>query len=112
MPVSRDHTRLLGQIKPISSSYGVHGVAVGELGYVFLINVGVDNDKTILLSTPFPTIPIFSLQCFFVMLFLFYVGNKRYCIVLYFTAQIYAYINTLSMIFKTVFRGALFNFKW
>ena len=44
--------------------------------------VGVDHDKVILLSTPFPTIPILGKNCCCGVI-VFYVGNKRCCIVLY-----------------------------
>ena len=42
----------------------------------------VDHDKIILLSTPFPTIPMLATNCCCNVI-LFYVGNKRRCIVLY-----------------------------
>ena len=43
----------------------------------------VDHDKIILLSTPFPTIPMLATNCC-CNVNLFYVGNKRSCcIVLY-----------------------------
>ena len=46
------------------------------------LDVGVDHDKIILLSTPFPTIPMLGKNgCCGVIVF--YVGNKRCCIVLY-----------------------------
>ena len=44
--------------------------------------LGVDHDKIILLSTPFPTIPMLGTNCWCNVI-LFYVGNKRCCIVLY-----------------------------
>ena len=43
----------------------------------------VDHDKIILLSTPFPTIPMLGKNCCCDVI-VFYVGNKRCCIVLYF----------------------------
>ena len=43
--------------------------------------LGVDHGKTILLSTPFPTIPMLGTNCWCNVI-VFYVGNKR-CIVLY-----------------------------
>ena len=43
--------------------------------------LGVDHDKNILLSTPFPTIPMLGRNCWCNVI-VFYVGNKR-CIVLY-----------------------------
>ena len=42
----------------------------------------VDHDEIILLSTPFPTIPMLAINCCCNVI-LFYVGNKRRCIVLY-----------------------------
>ena len=42
---------------------------------------GVDHDKIILLSTPFPTIPILGKNCCCGVI-VFYVGYKRCCIVL------------------------------
>ena len=46
--------------------------------------LGVDHDKIILLSTPFPTIPMLDKKfCYNVIVF--FVGNKRCCIVLYCT---------------------------
>ena len=47
-----------------------------------LINVGVDHDNIILLSTTFPTIPMFGTHCCCNVI-LYYVGNKRCCIALY-----------------------------
>ena len=50
--------------------------------------LGVDHDDILLLSTPFPTIPMFGKHCCCDVIVL-YVGNKRccsivlYCIVLY-----------------------------
>ena len=44
--------------------------------------LGVDHDKIILLSNPFPTIPILGTNCCCNVI-LFYVVNKRRCIVLY-----------------------------
>ena len=44
--------------------------------------LGVDHDKNILLSTPFPTIPMLGTNCWCNVI-VFYVGNKRCCIVLY-----------------------------
>ena len=44
--------------------------------------LGVDHDKIILLSTPFPTIPMLGKTCCCGVI-VFYVGNKRCCIVLY-----------------------------
>ena len=44
--------------------------------------LGVDHDKTILLSTPFPPIPMLGKNCCCDVI-VFYVGNKRCCIVLY-----------------------------
>ncbi len=44
--------------------------------------LGVDHDKIILLSTPFPTIPMLGKHCCCGVIVL-YVGNKRCCIVLY-----------------------------
>ena len=44
--------------------------------------LGVDHDKNILLSTPFPTIPMLGTNCWCNVI-MFYVGNKRCCIVLY-----------------------------
>ena len=44
--------------------------------------LGVDHDKNILLSTPFPTIPMLGINCWCNVI-VFYVGNKRCCIVLY-----------------------------
>ena len=44
--------------------------------------LGVDHDKIILLSTPFPTIPMLGKHCSCDVI-MFYVGNKRCCIVLY-----------------------------
>ena len=48
--------------------------------------LGVDYDKIILLSTPFPTIPMLGTNCCCSVI-VFYVGNKRcivlHCIVLY-----------------------------
>ena len=44
--------------------------------------LGVDHDKIILLSTPFPTIPMLGKNCCCGVI-VFYVGNKRCCIVLY-----------------------------
>ena len=44
--------------------------------------LGVDHDKNILLSTPFPTIPMLGRNCWCNVI-VFYVGNKRCCIVLY-----------------------------
>ena len=44
--------------------------------------LGVDHDKIILLSTPFPTIPMLGKHCCCGVI-VFYVGNKRCCIVLY-----------------------------
>ena len=44
--------------------------------------LGVDHDKIILLSTPFPTIPMLGKNCSCGVI-VFYVGNKRCCIVLY-----------------------------
>ena len=44
--------------------------------------LGVDHDKIILPSTPFPTIPMLGTNCCCNVI-LFYVGNKRCCIVLY-----------------------------
>ena len=44
--------------------------------------MGVDHDKIIILSTPFPTIPMLGKNgCCDVIVY--YVGNKRCCIVLY-----------------------------
>ena len=40
----------------------------------------MDHDKNILLSTPFPTIPMLGTNCWCNVI-LFYVGNKRRCIV-------------------------------
>ena len=45
--------------------------------------LGVDHDTNILLSTPFPTIPMLGINCWCNVVFMFYVGNKRCCIVLY-----------------------------
>ena len=42
----------------------------------------VDHDEIILLSTSFPTIPMLATNCCCNVI-LFYVGNKRRCIVLY-----------------------------
>ena len=42
----------------------------------------MDHDKIILLSTPFPTIPMLGKNCCCGVI-VFYVGNKRCCIVLY-----------------------------
>ena len=47
--------------------------------------LGVDHDKIILLSTPFPIIPIVVTNCCCNMLCLFYVENKRCIVVLYCT---------------------------
>ena len=52
--------------------------------------LGVDHCEIILLSTPFPTIPMLGTNCWCNVI-VFYVGNKRccvvlYCIVLHFTA--------------------------
>ena len=44
--------------------------------------LGVDHDKILLLSTPFPTIPMLGKNCCYNVI-VFYVGNKRCCIVLY-----------------------------
>ena len=44
--------------------------------------LGVDHDKNILLSTPFPTIPMLGTNCWCNVI-MFYVGNNRCCIVLY-----------------------------
>ena len=49
--------------------------------------LGVDHDKIILLSTPFPTIPMLGKNCCYNVI-VFFVGKKRcyivlYCIVLY-----------------------------
>ena len=44
--------------------------------------LAVDHDKNILLSTPFPTIPMLGTNCWCNVI-VFYVGNKRCCIVLY-----------------------------
>ena len=44
--------------------------------------LGVDHAKIILLSTPFPTIPMFGKNCCCDVI-VFYVGHKRCCIVLY-----------------------------
>ena len=44
--------------------------------------LGVDHDKNIILSTPFPTIPMLGTHCWCTVI-VFYVGNKRCCIVLY-----------------------------
>ena len=44
--------------------------------------LGVDHDKNILLSTPFPTIPMLGTNCWCNVI-VFYVRNKRCCIVLY-----------------------------
>ena len=44
--------------------------------------LGVDHDKIILLSTPFPTIPMLGNNCCCDVI-VFYVGNKLCCIVLY-----------------------------
>ena len=44
--------------------------------------LGMDHDKNILLSTPFPTIPMLGTNCWCNVI-VFYVGNKRCCIVLY-----------------------------
>ena len=44
--------------------------------------LGVDHDKIILLSTPFPTIPMLGKNCCCGVI-VFDVGNKRCCIVLY-----------------------------
>ena len=44
--------------------------------------LGVDHDKIILLPTPFPTIPMLVKNCCYTVI-VFYVGNKRCCIVLY-----------------------------
>ncbi len=44
--------------------------------------LGVDHDKIILLSTPFPTIPMLGKHCCCGVI-VFYVGNKQCCIVLY-----------------------------
>ena len=43
--------------------------------------LGVDRDKIILLSSPFPTIPMLGKNCCCDVI-VFYVGNKRCCIVL------------------------------
>ena len=43
--------------------------------------LGVDHDYIILLSTPFTTIPMFGTNCSCDVI-VFYVGNKRCCIVL------------------------------
>ena len=43
--------------------------------------LGVDHDKIILLSTPFPTIPMLGKNCCYNVI-VFFVGNKRCCIVL------------------------------
>ena len=40
--------------------------------------LGVDHDKIILLSTPFPTIPMLGKNCCCGVI-VFYVGNKRCC---------------------------------
>ena len=45
-----------------------------------IIDVGVDHDKIILLSIPFPTIPMLGTYCWCNVI-VFYVGNKRCCIV-------------------------------
>ena len=42
--------------------------------------LGVDHDKNILLSTPFPTIPMLGTNCWCNVI-VFYVGNKRCYIV-------------------------------
>ena len=48
------------------------------------INVGVDHDKIILLSTSFQIIPIFGTTCCCNVIFVIInVGNQRYCIVLF-----------------------------
>ena len=44
--------------------------------------LGVDQDKIILLSTPFPTILMLGQSCCCDVI-VFYVGNKRCCIVLH-----------------------------
>ena len=44
--------------------------------------LGVDHDNIILLSTPFPTIPMLG-NTYCCGVIVFYVGNKRCCIVLY-----------------------------
>ena len=46
--------------------------------------LGVDHDKINFLSTPFPTIPMLGKNCCCGVI-VFYVGNKRCCIVLYCT---------------------------
>ena len=45
--------------------------------------LGVDHDKIILLSTPFPTIPMLGKNCCYNVIVFFVVGNKRFGIVLY-----------------------------
>ena len=40
--------------------------------------LGVDHDKIILLSTPFPTIPMLGKNCCYNVI-VFFVGNKRCC---------------------------------
>ena len=57
------------------------------LSFLFSIDneysmLGVDHDKIILLSTPFPTIPMLGKNCCYNVI-VFFVGNKRCCIVLY-----------------------------
>ena len=47
----------------------------------------VDHDKIILLSTTFPTIPMLGKNCCSNVT-VFYVGNKRCCIVLYTQCQV------------------------
>ena len=42
---------------------------------------GMEYDKIIILSTPFPTIPVLGKHCCCDVI-VFYVGNKRYCSVL------------------------------
>ena len=59
--------------------------------------LGVDHDTIILLSTPFPTIPMLGKHCCHNVI-VFYVGNKRccivlYCIVLYCTSETEIYSN-------------------
>ena len=63
--------------------------------------LGVGHDKIILLSTPFPTIPMLGTNCCCNVI-LFYVRNKRCCIALYRIALhciVYIVVSTLSLCF-------------
>ena len=71
----------------------------------------VDHDKIILLSTPFPTIPMLATNCC-CNVNLFYVGNKRSCCIVLYCIALYCIVRMhLQGLYQHVIPRNLFAYK-